>query len=243
MKKFIITGVIFFLAALIATIPASVASKLLPGHISAHHYHGNLWNGSATSMTIDNLNLGSVAWKVKPSCLFFLNFCVNIEQQNSDLSSSFLLRQGTTTQLENLNASGDARILNTIMNDYGITLSGQFEADLANLSFSDKRIHTINGDMRFSSLSINGVLRVLLGNLSSQFEPRDEHTLISITNNQGHVDLSGVVQLFQDMSYAMELNVRKNQRSTDAVINGMQYIGDRQSDGSVKLVQNGKLAI
>lgn len=243
MKKFILIGVIFFLISLVVTIPASVASKLLPGHISARHYHGNLWNGSATSLTIDNLNLGSVAWKVKPSCLFFLNFCANIEQHNPDLSSSFLLKQSTTTQLENLNASGDARFLNTIMDNYGITLSGQFEADLSNLSFSAKRIHTINGDMRFSSLSVNGVLRVLLGNLSSQFEPRDEHTLISITNNEGHVDLSGVVQLFQDMSYVMELNVRKNQRSTDAVINGMQYIGDRQSDGSVKLVQNGKLAI
>ena len=243
MKKYIFIGLLVFLFAMLVTIPASIASKVLPNHIAASQYRGNIWDGSAISFSVDNLNLGSVKWKVKPSCFLVLKLCADIKQSNHDLNSSFLLKLRGSTDLENLSASGDASILNTLVNRYGITLAGDFEADLTQLSIAENRIQTIDGDMRFSSLSINGVLRVLLGDLNSQFEPQEEHTLIRISNDQGHVDLSGIVQLFNDMSYELDMSISKNQMSTDAVINGMQFIGDQQSDGSVRLQQNGKLAI
>lgn len=243
MKKYIFIGGLVFLVSMLIMIPASIAAKLLPNHIRANQYHGNIWDGSASSLTVDKLNLGSVKWNVKPSCFLVLKLCANIKQNNHDLSSSFLLKVRNSTALENLTASGDASVLNNIMRQYGITLAGGFEADLEEISFSDKRIDNIDGDMKFSSLAINGVLRVLLGDLSSEFEPQDEHTLIRISNDEGHVDLSGIVQLFNDMSYELDLNIRQNELSSEAVKNGMQFIGDQQVDGSVRLQQNGKLAI
>ena len=243
MKKYILIGCLVFLFAILATIPASIAAKLLPNNISASRYQGNLWNGSASAFTVDQLNLGSVQWEVKPICFLMFKLCADIKQNNPELSSTFSLKLRNTTDLENLNASGDARILNSLVNKYGITLAGDFQADLAQLSFAENRIQNIDGDMQFSSLSVNGVLRVLLGDLSSEFEPQDEHTLITISNDQGHVDLSGIVQLFHDMSFELDMNIRQNQQSSEAVVNGMQFIGAQQADGSVRLQHNGKLAI
>lgn len=243
MKKYILIGSLVFLFTMLVMIPASIASKLLPEHISANHYQGNLWDGSASSLVLDKMNLGSVKWNIKPGCFLLLKLCADIQQNNNDLTSSFTLKMRNSTELENLTASGDAGILNEIVSKFGITLAGDFEADLEQLSFSGNQIENINGDMKFSSLTVNGVLRVLLGDLNSKFEPQEEHTLIRISNREGHVDLSGIIQLFKDMSYELDMHVRQNNLSTDAVKNGMQFIGDMQSDGSVRLQQNGKLAI
>ena len=90
-------------------IPAGVASKLLPKNITANQFQGNLWNGSALSLIVNKVNLGSVSWKVKPSCFLILKLCADIKQSNAQLTSSFSLKKRGATELQNLIAQGDAR--------------------------------------------------------------------------------------------------------------------------------------
>lgn len=242
MKKFVLIGGIVFLITMLFTIPASIASKLLPNHIKASQFDGNIWQGSASTLIINQLNLGSVQWEIHPSCFLILKLCADIKQTNHELSSSFSINQRNATVFKNLNANGDASILNSFLNKYGLTLTGDFEAELDQLSIVEQRIENIDGDIRFKQLAVNGVLRVLLGDLDSVFEPQKEYTLVRLTNDHGHVDLSGMAHLFEDMSYELDMSVRQNQKSTDAVINGMQFIGDQQADGSVRIKRNGNLA-
>lgn len=243
MKKFIFIGGIVFLITILTTIPASIASKLLPKHISADNFSGNLWEGSASSFTIDQNNLGLLKWKIKARCFLLFKLCADIQQRNYDISSDFSLSLGSITTFENLQASGNTTILNTLLKQYGITLAGDFYLDLDELSIKDDRIHSIDGLAQFNSLSVNGVLRVLLGNLNSTFEPQDTHTLVEISNQEGHIDLSGNAQLFEDMTYQLDMKIKQNNKSTEAVVNGLQFIGDQQADGSRRLQHDGKLTI
>ncbi len=243
MKKYIFLGFIAFLLTILLTIPASIASKLLPRHIEANSFNGNIWEGSATSFTIDQVNLGSLKWKIKPGCFLALKLCADIEQSNHEMSSDFSLQLRKKTVLENLRASGSAHVLNSLLDRHGITLAGDFQIDLEKLSIDNNRIQTIDGDVQFTSLSVNGVLRVLLGDLKSVFEPQDAHTLVRISNQQGHIDLLGNAQLFHDMSYELDMNIKQNNQSSEAVVNGMQFIGDQQADGSRRILHNGKLVI
>ena len=92
MKKFIVIGILVFLVSMLVYLPASIASKLLPENIVANQFHGNLWNGSASSLSINNTNLGSVNWEVKPSCFIVLKLCADIKQNHPSASSSFMLK-------------------------------------------------------------------------------------------------------------------------------------------------------
>ena len=243
MKKYIFIGSLVFLLAMLIYIPASIASKLLPNNISANQFQGNIWNGSATSLKINKVNVGLVTWEIKPSCLLILKVCANIKQNSPDVTSSFLLKIRGNTELHNLIANGNAHALNPLVSNYGVSLSGGFEADLSQISFGDENIQYIEGELKASSLLVNGVLRLALGNLNSVFLPESDRTDIQISNSDGHLDVTGIVQLFNDMSYDLDLSLRKNSKSTDAIINGMQFAGEIQADGSVRLQQNGKLAI
>ena len=243
MKKYIFFGSIVFVLSLLIYIPSSIASKFFPKNITASQFQGNLWNGSASSLSINKVNLGSISWKVKPACFLLFKLCVDVKQNKPTMNSSFLLKTRGGTELHNLKAQGDTAIFTPMLSKQGITASGNFIANFSKISFNDNQIQTINGKLQFLSLALNGVLRVSLGDLESVFEAKEDHTHIQIMNQEGHVDLTGIAQLYTDLRYQVDMTIQKNVDSTDAVINGLQYVGEAQSDGSVRLKQNGKLTI
>ena len=243
MKKYILLGGLAFVLSLLAFIPASIIGKFLPTHVVAQQFQGNIWQGSASSLVVNQSDLGNVSWKLKSSCLLVVKLCAEIDQRHPEISSSFLLKTRQSTELYDVKAQGNTAMLSGVFGKFGITPSGTFEADLPKVTFNSDRVETIEGNLQFNSLVLNGVLRVSMGNVDSIFEPKQDHTHIAVSNDQGHLDMFGSIQLFTDMSYQLDMNLRQNENSTDAVINGLQYVGKTQADGSVKLQQNGKLTI
>ncbi|MFK7793742.1 MAG: type II secretion system protein N [Gammaproteobacteria bacterium] len=241
MKKYIFIGTAVFLLAMIAYIPASVAAKFLPNNIIASQFQGNLWNGSAASLVVNKIDYGSVKWKVKSSCFLLLKLCADINQSHGDVESKFHLKMRGSTEINDLTANGNADILSPLVKDYGISLSGNFDADIQDIQFDANGIQRLEGNMNFSTLDVNGVLRLSMGDVNSVFEPMSDHTHIDINNSQGHIDLIGAVQLFHDMKYDLDIKARQNESSSEAVINGLKFVGELQSDGSVKIQQSGKL--
>jgi len=241
MKTYISIGAAIFLLAMIAYVPASVAGKFLPQHIVSNQFQGNLWNGSAGSFIVDNIDYGPIRWKVKSSCLLLFKLCADITQSNSEIESSFHLKMRGATEINNLVARGNAGILSPFVKNYGVSLSGDFDADMDDIAFDANGIQRLKGNVNFNKLDINGVLRLSIGNVSSVFDPMADHTQININNSDGHIDLAGDIQLFNDMKYQLDMVARENARSTDAVINGLKYVGERQADGSVSLQQSGRL--
>ncbi|MDW3094759.1 MAG: type II secretion system protein N [Gammaproteobacteria bacterium] len=243
MKKYIFLGVLVFLFAMVAYVPASVAGKLLPKNIIAEQFQGNVWDGSASSITINQINYGSIKWKIKPSCFLLIKICADIKQNHADITSSFLLKARSTTEIINLLISGNSQVLNPLLKNYGITLSGDFNGNMEKIKFDNQRIQHLQGNMKFTALDVNGVLRLSMGNVDCIFEPEKDYTQIKIDNKQGHIDLAGAIQLFNDMKYQLDIKVQKNSNSTEAVVNGLNFIGELQPDGSVRLEQRGSLAI
>ena len=243
MKKFILLGGVVFLFSMLALVPANVISNFLPSHIAAKQFEGNLWQGSASSLVVNNTNIGHVSWKLHSGCLLLLKICADIDQRHADITSSFILKARQDTELYDVKAYGNTAMLSNLFAKFGIKPSGTFEADLPKITFVNEQVETIEGNLQLNQLVLNGVLRVSMGNVDSKFEPKNDHTYIAVRNDQGHVDMFGSVQLFTDMSYQVDMKLRKNENSTDAVINGLKYVGKSQSDGSVRLQQNGKLTI
>lgn len=243
MKKYIAIGVVVFLGSLFILVPASMASKLLPNNIVGQHYEGNIWQGSAASLRINNVDIGSISWTIKPLCFITFRVCAHVNQIHPRVRSSFDLKLRNNIELNQLQASGDAAMLSSLMKGYGITSTGNFTADVTMALFKNNRLQTMDGVIQFNSLVLNGVLRLSIGDVESVFLPQADHTQIDIVNSNGHVDLSGVVQLFADMSYALDMRLQQNADTDESIANGMRFIGKAQPDGSIRLQQKGQLTI
>lgn len=243
MMKYIAIGAITFLASMLVFVPASTASHFLPSNIIGDKFQGNIWQGSAGSLRVNNIDIGSISWKIKPACFITFKLCADVVQNHDRARSSFKINVRNNIELYDLQASGDTAMLGALLTNYGITTSGDFEANLSKAFFRGNRIETIEGNILFSSLVLNGVLQVAMGDVNSVFLPQTDHIQIDIKNNNGHIDMSGVVQLFTDMSYEVDMQLRQNANSNESVVNGMQYLGKKQADGSVRLQQKGQLNI
>ena len=243
MKRFIVLGTCVFLLSLLAGIPSGSAAKFLPSGISASQFHGNIWHGSAAGLRVNNIELGTVQWQVKPACFFALRLCAQIEQQHDNLTSKFDIKLRDTIEMHNLVAEGNAMILNSLLQRYGITSSGEFKADLDKVSFSSNHVEQIEGQINFTPLVLNGVVRVHMGNVNSNFESYEDHTRIVIDNNDGHLDLDGAIKVFENLTYHADMRLKQNERSSEMISNGLKYVGNMQADGSVRLDQKGRLTI
>ena len=243
MKKIIGLGFIVFAFSLVIYIPSGIAAKLLPNNIHASEYYGNIWQGSASALTINGFELGTVLWKIKPGCFFTFSLCAQVEQQHEIVSSNFIARLSNNVELHDVTAEGDAVILNAILQNYGLTSSGAFEVDLNKVSFNQNNIDEITGNIKFSSLVLNGVIRVSMGNVDTVIESKDDHTVILIDNNNGHLDLNGEIKLFADMSYHADMRLKQNERTSEMVVNGLSFVGNTEADGSVRVNQKGRLTI
>ena len=243
MIKYIAIGIIVFLASMLALVPASTASHFLPSHIVGNKFQGNIWQGSAGSLRVNNVDIGNVRWKIKPACFITFKLCADVVQNHARARSSFKINVRNNIELYDVQASGDTAMFGPLLSNYGITTSGDFEANLSKAHFSGNRVETIEGNILFNSLVLNGVLRVSMGDVNSVFVPQSDHTQIDIANINGHIDMSADVQLFTDMSYQLDMQLRQNAKSDETIVNGMQYLGEKQADGSVRLQQKGQLNI
>ena len=212
MKKYFLLGGLAFMLSMLAFIPASIIGKLLPTHIAAQQFQGNIWQGSAASLVVNKTDIGHVSWKVKSSCLLLLKICAEIDQRHEDITSSFVLKTRQDTELYDVRAQGNTAMLSGVFGKFGIVPSGTFEADLPKVIFNSDQVETIEGNLQFNELVLNGVLRVSMGNVDSVFEPKQDHTHIAVSNNQGHLDMFGSVQLFTDMSYQLDMSLAQERK-------------------------------
>lgn len=243
MKKFIALGIVVFAFSLLIYIPSGSLARLLPANISAEQFHGSIWQGSAAGFKVNNIELGHIEWEIKPVCFITFKLCAQIAQHHDNLNSQFNLALRNNIELRNVVAEGNAMILNTLLQRYGITSAGEFTADLDEISFSRTHVETVEGKINFTPLVLNGVVRVHMGNVNSNFESFDDHTMILIDNDNGHLDLSGAIKVFNNLTYHADMKLKQNERSTEMISNGLRYVGNIQSDGSVRLDQKGRLTI
>lgn len=240
MKKYFMYGLIAFLLSLIVYLPASLGAKFLPSHMTGTDYQGSLWQGSATNFRINDFDLGYIQWDMRASCLFTFKICAHIIQEQPRLNSTFDIQARSNIQIANLSANGDTAVVASAAQNLGINPTGFFEADISKASFKGDVIEFIEGNVVFNSLSLNGVLRISMGDVESIFIPQEDHTQISITNSDGHLDLSGIIQLYMDTSYQVDLRLTENNLTNQTITNGLKYVSKQQSDGSYQIKQRGK---
>ncbi len=243
MKKYIVIGIAVFTLSLFIMVPASTASRLLPKNVVGNNYHGNLWSGSTDSLRVNNVDIGSVKWTIQPTCFLLFKLCAQINQNHEQVTSQFEVTVRNKIVLKNIQASGDAAMLSLLFKNYGITSTGNFAANVEKAAFNGQRLESIDGNVKFNSLVLNGVIRISMGDVRSEFHTTADHTQIDIENDNGHVDLTGFVQLYTDMRYQLDMHLRQNANTDQTIADGMRYLGKTQPDGSVRMQQQGQLTI
>jgi hypothetical protein len=71
-------GLAAAIAAILATLPASLAAHLLPAAVQAEDFSGSLWHGSAGRIRVDGREAGALEWRLHPAALLGLSVAADL---------------------------------------------------------------------------------------------------------------------------------------------------------------------
>jgi len=242
--KWFLLGLASYLIILVATLPirpvySLFAAQLAP--LSLQGVQGKLWNGRATTVSYDNLNIGSISWSYKPADLLsgrvgfdFIN--KDRQTQTSGTASISLLG---TAYLSNVNGYAPASNLYNMLGTYPLTLSGKMNYAVNQLRLSNDRIEHIQGTMTWRNASIQAPFQAKLGTLELQLSSEQDNILIKISNKGGQLGIDGSVTMQADKRIQTDLRITPRKNADPNLINVLRSFGKSDRSGRITIKFNG----
>lgn len=240
----LIFGLIIFVAAGAYFAPASIIENFLPSNISTAGLSGTLLKGNVQNIVIDKVGLQNTKWKANPLSLLTGKVQADVSINSSNLKGDFeTTYAGSDMHAKEIDLNGELSLLSPYFEKFGLTISGEFDAQFENIDVKDGIPYDANGTLNTSNTSILGFLPLNLGNVNSQFTPQDDGIQINLNNNSGELDINGVIYIASNGVFNADLTLSKNEITPDNVLKTVQLIGQKINEDSVKLIHQGQLGI
>jgi general secretion pathway protein N len=240
----ILLGLLIFIGAIAYFAPASIIAKYLPNNMQTAGMSGTLWNGNIQSIIIDKIGLQNTKWTANPLSLFFgkINADVSINSNNikGDFETTYA---GSEVLTKDLELNGELSLFSPYFEKYGLTINGQFDAKFENMHFKDGLPQNMNGTLQTFNTSVLGIVPLNLGDVNSTFAQQPNGIQVSLNNQNGELDIIGVISISNTGVYNADLTLSRNTRTPDNVLQTVQMIGQKINENSVKLLHKGQLKI
>ncbi len=240
----LILALVIFAGAIGYFAPASIIEKYLPNNITTNGLNGTLLKGNVQTIIIDKIGLQNTKWTTKPLSLLTGKVQADISFDSNNLAGALeTTYSGSKVQNKDIDLKGDLSLLAPYFERYGLTVSGNFDAKFKNLNLTNGIPSNADGVLETTNTSILGFITLNLGDVSSEFTPIDDGFQIYLNNQNGELDINGVVLIATNGVYSADLTVSRNARTPDNVIQTVQLIGEKIDEDRVKLVHKGQLGI
>lgn len=242
--KSIVFGLVILIGAFAYFAPASIIQNFLPANISTAGISGTLWKGNARTIVIDKIGIQNTKWNASPFSLLTGKVKADVSINSNNLQGQFQTTySGSAVHTKDLDLTGDLSLLLPYFEQYGLTISGQFDANFINLEIENGFPKHADGILQLFDTSILGIIPLNLGDVTSTFEEKTDGLKINLDNTNGELDLSGVITINTKGVYLADLMLSRNSQTPDQVLQTVQLIGNKISEDSVKLVHSGQLRI
>ncbi len=162
--KLTFLGVLLYLGLLIANLPASqVIYRLLPNDISMSGVTGTIWQGKATRVYSQGVELKNVRWDVSVWRLFTGKLGLDIIAGNTrnrdeiSIHGFAMVDANMTITAKNLNVRAPARLLAAnVPMPMPIKLDGQLRVSLANAVFEAAVCQQLDGKGSWRDAAVSG---------------------------------------------------------------------------------------
>jgi len=240
----LILGLIIFVGAIAYFAPASLLEKYLPNNISTTGISGTVMKGNVQHLVIDKIGLQNTKWHANPISLLTGKVQADVSIDSNNVKGAFeTTYAGSNVHTEDIDLNGELSLLSPYFERYGLTINGQFDAKFAKLYLKDGVPHEADGILKTSNTSILGLFPLNLGDVNSEFSPQDDGFQINLNNQNGELDLNGVIFITSSGVYNADLTLSKNAKTPDNVLKTVQMIGQKINEDSVKLIHKGQLGI
>ena len=240
----ILIGLIIFSCAFVYFAPASLIQKFLPNNISVSGVSGTVWNGNLQTIVFDQVGIQNTKWSSNPLSLLTGKLRTDVSFDSSNLKGNLeTIYSGTNVRAEDVLLDGDLSLLMPYFEKYGLTISGQFNANFNSFEVDNGLPKQADGVLHTYNTSILGVFPLNLGDITSVFEEQAQGMLIKVENRNGELDLNGAITVDENGNYLADMQFSKNSETSDQVLQTIQLLGTKIGEDTVKMTHSGQLRI
>jgi general secretion pathway protein N len=230
-----VVGLLAFLVLLVATLPARVLLGRIPG-VTATGINGTIWSGRADSLTVQNIALGRVEWRLAVLPLLRGRLEVDAKASPSDGSGSahcaITLQRAVSCSRLVANLPLHALQLSALPRGW----SGHVQADLTELALErgwpvsargrvdvvDIQRPTATGSSPFGSFRLE---------LPAPNNADDNALVGALRDIGGPLEVIGTIRLSPDRTYIVDGRVAARSDADPEVARSIEYLGFPDAKG------------
>ena len=247
-RYLVLTGVIAYLAFLVASVPAAAVIGLLQDRlpVSVSNVSGTLWNGRAGTVdTRRDIVLRDVAWSFLPSHLLLARAAIDVDARLNSTPLTTRVAAGITgtVTLRDLNLQLDAADVEPLIKLPIGKLSGEFQARIDRARLLQGSVPRIDGTIVWNRATITVAETADLGDVSIQVSETDTSPLsASISNKGGHLAMNGSFTATYQGDYTLQPTLRPNNPASVNLVSSLAMFARKQPNGEFLLNNQGNLA-
>lgn len=246
-RHYIITGVFAYILFLITSTPATTIymfSDRFP-QVKIQGVSGTLWNGSAQHIsiiskhTLTGTNWSFCAWR-----LLFGEFCLDLDAhyQGNPVYAEIGAGLGGSLLVRNLATNTDAQLLGQLAGLPLGELAGKVSVEADYISLKKGSAPRAEGVIIWSNASIIVAETAKLGTVSIVLSESDDFPLAAtISNKGGDITLHGDVNIIDDGTYKLVLNLTPSNQASKNVRTSLEMFAKKQTNGSFLLKNSGNI--
>ncbi|MBU2886239.1 type II secretion system protein N [Gilvimarinus agarilyticus] len=201
MIRWIVLGLLFWLAFVISQIPAAWGGYLMTRDtpLALSGISGTLWQGSAgmASVSIDGKHyaLGQLSWRIKPMSLLGLAPCAEIKTdlERQQVAGTACVGMGGSLRLTDTSLNLPASLIQGLPEPTKIT--GQISAQIQSLRLKGQTLKNLEGKLSWTQARLhNGQSWLQLGAFAADLSETQEGEIrADVFSLEGPIDLAGNV--------------------------------------------------
>ncbi len=238
-------GVAAYLAALLATVPAARALTLADTEVAAAGVDGTVWSGTAQRADFGGPRpLTDLQWDTRlwPLLTGELAADAQFTVAGARVDGRFARQADGALVARQATIRGPAEALLQLAQAPALALEGDVLGRIQHAAVRDGRVHRVSGQFQWNGASVVQPLSIALGTVRGQIRPVDgDAHEIELESSGGDVVAEGVVRLFADGRYEIELTMNPTREAPSHIADTLSMLARRNDNGDFVLRQSGQL--
>lgn len=249
--RYVLFGLLFYVAFLIVTFPASVAYGYWKHYLGQRSpvtltdLSGSVWSGRANASRIGTQVFKSIQWQFRPLSLVLGEL---------EMQWEFRVQDGYGKGVAGMNVMGSAYLqdvqgllpMTPIAKLAGMDAlrpGGSLGVDLDSVHVEGKMPTAITGSLTWHSAEVTVLKPMPLGDLKVRFEPGDGGIIKGVLSDDGGpLQLEGLLTLTPAGVYDLNLALAVRDPQQTELANALRSLGRPDTTGKYKIKRSGKLS-
>jgi hypothetical protein len=233
----IVCAALAFLVVLLARLPASWITPLLPAGITCGAPGGSVWQGRCGQFSVAAkdavLPVGPVHWTLRPGALLRARLAGTAQVSGPQLrgQASFEAGLGGRLQLRDLQATAplDRRLLNMVPANW----TGQLDLRFPHVALDGDRITALQGVLAARDIVAQGPRPDAFGSYSVEFAPSADAGVFrgTLRDLDGPVELGGTLDVRSDREFELNALIKARPSATAQLAGLLEYLGPADAQG------------